>query len=69
MLGTGMPTLAPILEVAGREGPPVVSCMLCLAWRAIEAVKGAKPSHDTLQRWIAGEGWGSRLAERRAGPP
>ena len=67
MLGTGMPTLAPILEVAGREAPPVMSCMLCLAWRAIEAVKGVKPSRDTLQRWIEGEGWGARLAARRAG--
>jgi maleate isomerase len=69
MLGTGMPTLAPILEVAGRDGPPVMSCMLCLAWRTVEVVKGVTPNRDTLKRWIAGEGWGSRLTERRIDSP
>ncbi len=61
MLGTGMPTLAPILAVAGSGGPPVMSCMLCLGWRTVAAVKGGTPDRETLERWIAGEGWGARL--------
>lgn len=69
MLGTGMPTLAPILEMAGREGPPVLSCMLCLGWRAAQAVKGVEPDRDTLFRWIAGEGWGARLVARQIDRP
>ena len=39
MLGTGMPTLAPLLQAnrAGR-GAAVLSCMQALAWKATGAV-------------------------------
>lgn len=61
LLGTGMPTLAPIAEVAGKSGPPVISCMLCLAWRTKVAVDGDAPSAENLAPWLAGEGWADRL--------
>jgi maleate cis-trans isomerase len=37
MLGTGMPTLEPILERPQVGGAPVMSCMLCLGWASIDA--------------------------------
>ncbi len=40
MLGTGMPTLEPILERPQVGGAPVMSCMLCLGWASIDAVRG-----------------------------
>jgi maleate isomerase len=66
MLGTGMPTLGPIAEAASIDGPPVMSCMLCLAWRTILAIDGATPDADSILGWVAGEGWARRLTERQA---
>ena len=43
MLGTGMPTLRPIADAIGWQGAPVMSCNLCLAWRAVEALDGQTP--------------------------
>lgn len=63
MLGTGMPTLAPIAHAAGWDGPPVMSCMLCLAWRTIQAVDGVAPGPETLRHWIGGAHWAPRLME------
>lgn len=64
MLGTGMPTLQPILDRPRLGRAPVMSCMLCLAWRAVEAVDHAAPAAETLLAWIAGKDWGPRLAAR-----
>lgn len=61
MLGTGMPTLAPIAHAAGWDGPPVMSCMLCLAWRTIQAVDGIAPSSKSIMHWINGAHWAPRL--------
>ncbi|NQU70151.1 MAG: hypothetical protein HQ514_06355 [Rhodospirillales bacterium] len=61
MLGTGMPTLAPIAAVAGWDGPPVMSCMLCLAWRTILAIEGRTPSAESILDWVNGAGWSDRL--------
>jgi maleate cis-trans isomerase len=61
MLGTGMPTLAPIAEPIGWFGAPAMSCNLCLAWRVIEALDGNVPSAATLKPWLRGEGWVGRL--------
>jgi maleate cis-trans isomerase len=65
MLGTGMPTLRPIADAIGWNGPPVMSCNLCLAWRAVEALDGREPGRTTLEPWLLGEGWVSRLNERQ----
>lgn len=59
MLGTGMPTLAPLLRANhSGHGVPVLSCMFCLAWKAVEL---ASPGEYSLQSWLRGEHWGARL--------
>jgi maleate isomerase len=63
MLGTGMPTLASIAQVIGWNGPPVMSCNLCLAWRVVEALDRREPRGATLPSWLDGEGWVDRLRE------
>jgi len=65
MLGTGMPTLQPIADVADDGGPPVVSCMLCLAWSCVQQIVGREPSADTVISWSRGDGWSQRLDARR----
>jgi len=61
MLGTGMPTLMPIAGAIGWSGPPVMSCNLCLAWRAVEALDGHMPRRATLDAWLRGDEWVNRL--------
>lgn len=68
MLGTGMPTLAPIAAAAGWDGPPVMSCVLCLAWRTIMAIEGRAPDAENVMRWIDGTGWSARLSALRPSP-
>lgn len=65
MLGTGMPTLKPIADVAGDGGPPVLSCMLCLAWRSVQQIEGQNPSAKTVRALSNGDGWAERLAAGR----
>lgn len=65
MLGTGMPTLAPIAGAAHWDGPPLMSCMLCLAWRTIQAIEGTPPARDNVMKWIQCVGWSERLAASR----
>ena len=67
LLGTGMPTLKPILDQPAVEGAPVISCMTALGWRSVTALRGAEPDGATLRRWIDGEGWRERYAHRMAG--
>jgi maleate cis-trans isomerase len=64
MLGTGMPTLKPILDRPEVDGAPVLSCMTALAWRSVTALRGEAPDGATLRRWIGGEGWRDRYAQR-----
>ena len=68
MLGTGMPTLEPILERPQVGGAPVMSCMLCLGWASIDAVRGDKPDAGALRAFIRGQGWGERLRARSVAP-
>lgn len=65
MLGTGMPTLGPILHANALAGPPVLSCMLCLAWRCIHALA---PADADLQAWLVGHGWRAAFEVRTAPP-
>lgn len=66
MLGTGMPTLAPILRTPFHGGVPVLSCMLALAWRSTCALDGVAPDAESLLAWVRGEGWGPRYQARLA---
>lgn len=63
MLGTGLPTLEPLLH-ANRacRGAPVLSSMLCLAWKAVDV---AEPGAWPLADWLAGTHWAARLALAR----
>jgi maleate isomerase len=68
MLGTGMPTLEPILHRPRVGGAPVMSCMLCLAWASIDAARKRTASREALLDFIAGKDWGPRLRERMGQP-
>ncbi len=61
MLGTGMPTLRPILDVRGWSGPPVTSCMLSLAWRTVQYLDAVEPAADTVLAWSGGQDWSNRM--------
>ena len=60
MLGTGMPTLPPILAHGQIGGAPVLSCMTALAWRSVEAVTGGAADVASLEGWIGGRDWAAR---------
>lgn len=60
MLGTGMPTLAPILARPFIGRAPVLSCMLATAWRGVAAMQGRKPDRNDLLAWVRGETWGGK---------
>lgn len=64
MLGTGMPTLRPILDRPRVGTAPVLSCMLCLGWRSVVAVEKKTPTEANLLDWVSGAEWGPRLAAR-----
>jgi maleate cis-trans isomerase len=64
MLGTGMPTLRPIADAIGWNGAPVMSCNLCLAWRAVEALDKQTPNRASLEHWLSGKGWVAQLKAR-----
>lgn len=60
LLGTGLPSLAPLLQAhQARRGAPVLSSMLCLAWKAVEV---AEPGACGLGDWLSGRHWAARLA-------
>jgi len=61
MLGTGMPTLQPILTTPEIAGAPVFSCMLATAWRTVLAVDRLPPSRENLVAWINTPEWAPRL--------
>ncbi len=60
MLGTGMPTLQPILDANATGGPPALSCMAAMTFAAIATVDGCEPSAEDLRRWLRGERWGGK---------
>ncbi len=60
MLGTGMPTLAPIAHTPFHGRAPVLSCMFCLVWACAVALDGVEPSADSLRHWLTGDWWRAR---------
>ncbi|MDB5508117.1 MAG: Asp/Glu racemase [Hyphomicrobiales bacterium] len=65
MLGTGMPTLQPILERPDVRGAPVLSCMLCLGWAAAQTVTSGAFDRGSLLHWVSGAHWRARLVEHQ----
>ena len=64
MLGTGMPTLQPILDCANWDGAPVTSCMLSLAWRTVLYLEGQAPTEQSMLAWSKGNSWHRRMHSR-----
>jgi maleate isomerase len=64
LLGTGMPTLGPILDHPAVEGVPVISCNLALMWRAMAALRGEAADAASLKHWLSGDDWRGRYRER-----
>ena len=60
MLGTGMPTLEPILARPFHGAAPVLSCMLATAWRATGALEKRAPTREGLLAFVHGTVWGGR---------
>jgi maleate cis-trans isomerase len=61
MLGTGMPTLQPILDRPRVGAAPVLSCMLATAWMSVLAITGEAPTRANLLAWIETPEWATRL--------
>ena len=61
MLGTGMPTLGPILSRGEAPAVPVLSCMSALAWRSIAEFDPAMRQPEAARRYLAGAGWRARF--------
>jgi maleate isomerase len=66
MLGTGMPTLGPILARANSSTVPILSCMSALAWRSLVVFDGALAEPGAMRRYFAGEGWRERFVRAMA---
>ncbi len=60
MLGTGMPTLGPILTNAVSSSVPVLSSMSALAWRSLAVFDPALREPAAARRYLAGAGWRGR---------
>lgn len=69
LLGTGMPTLQPILEKSRASGVPVLSCMLATAWRSVCMLDGVSPASANLLAWIETPEWARRLHPRTRQSP
>lgn len=61
MLGTGMPTLRAISVLPSIGSAPVLSCMLCLAWRAISHLDPLLATREGLQAWLTHRPWETNL--------
>jgi maleate isomerase len=67
LLGTGMPTLRALQQVGGKSSMPVISCMLCLGWQAVDLLA---PGGADIAPWVEGSAWRTRLlAHTDAAPP
>lgn len=60
MLGTGMPTLAPILLGSQGQLMPAISCNLALTWATVKAATD-DDSIDALSGWLDGSHWRERF--------
>ncbi len=64
MLGTGMPTLGPILQRPRVGRAPVFSSMLATVWDAVQRSQGASHTAASLLAFIDGWSWRHRFMER-----
>lgn len=64
VLGTGMPSLKPILESPRVGRAPVISCTLALAWRCMRALEGAPCTAESLLEMVDAKDWRARFEFR-----
>jgi maleate isomerase len=57
MLGTGMPCLQAICDLGQGGGPPVLSSMLALMWRASML---CQDQHQDIRPWLSAAQWSGR---------
>ena len=57
MLGTGMPSLQAIFEMGQGDGPPVLSSMLALMWRASALCHNQQ---QNIGPWLSAAQWSAR---------
>lgn len=57
MLGTGMPSLQAICDGGQVDGPPVLSSMLALMWRASAL---CHDQHQDIRPWLSAVQWSAR---------
>jgi len=67
LLGTGMPTLGPILGAGAEAGVPILSSMSALAWRSLLAFDQGLAELSAMRRYFAGETWRERYSRAMAG--
>ena len=61
MLGTGMPTLSPILRGIAEQTMPAISCNLALVWAVLKQIKRSTTAVERLQSWLEDPHWAQRL--------
>lgn len=66
LLGTGLPTLRCLLQAPQILGKPVISCNMALAWCCSNVLHPVPDIQQSLLRWLSGEPWRQRFAERWA---
>ena len=62
MLGTGMPTLAPIARTPFKGKTPVLSCMFCVVWLSVLLAARETADAESLRAWLKGAWWRERMA-------
>lgn len=65
MLGTGMPTLDAIATTPFVGKAPVLSCMLCLGWKAVALRAASINTREGLLTWLQGGSWRNALRQSR----
>lgn len=65
MLGTGMPTLDAIAAKPFVGKAPVLSCMLCLGWKAVALRDAAANTREGLMTWLQDGNWKNALHRSR----
>jgi maleate isomerase len=61
MLGTGMPTLAPIARTPFKGKTPVLSCMFCVVWLSVLLAARETADRQSLYDWLNGAWWRERM--------
>jgi maleate isomerase len=62
ILGTGVPTLGPILKYTGNGSPvPILSCTSALAWRSLMVFDPDLAEQRVMRRYFDGDGWRERF--------